>query len=106
MTESPRPALPLLHSPPGDRLEIVTGWDADTPYQSWRPQILVPPTFRQASAPRVFVVVNQEGGADKTTSTVELAAVWAAAGCRICGVHADHQEVACPCGCRRSTSTA
>ncbi|MFD5589788.1 hypothetical protein ACFWII_39125 [Streptomyces sp. NPDC127063] len=68
MTESPRTALPSLHSPPGDRLEIVSAWDADTPYQAWRPQILVPPTFRQAEAPRAFVVVNQKGGAGKSAA--------------------------------------
>ncbi|MFD5493389.1 ParA family protein [Streptomyces sp. NPDC127091] len=94
MTESPRTALPSLNSPPGDRLEVVSGWDADTPYQSWRPQILVPPTFRQASAPRTFVVVNQKGGAGKTTSAVELAAAWAAAGLRVRVIDADHQEAA------------
>jgi chromosome partitioning protein len=94
MTESPRTALPSLHSPPGDRLEIVTSWDADTAYQAWRPQILVPPTFRTAEAPRVFVVVNQKGGAGKTTSTVELAAAWAAAGYRVRVIDADHQEAA------------
>ena len=96
ITESLRTALPSLNSPPGERLEIVTGWDADSPYQSRRPQILVPPTFRQASTPRVFVVVNQKGGADKTTSTVELAAAWAAAGLRVRVIDADHQEGATP----------
>ncbi|MFC9951767.1 ParA family protein [Streptomyces prasinus] len=94
MTESPRTALPSLNSPPGDRLEIVSAWDADTPYQAWRPQILVPPAFRQAEAPRVFVVVNQKGGAGKTTSAVELAAAWAAAGLRVRVIDADHQEAA------------
>ncbi|MGW5216156.1 ParA family protein [Streptomyces sp. NPDC004051] len=87
-------ALPSLNSPPGDRLEVVSEWDADTPYQSWRPQILVPPTFRQASAPRTFVVVNQKGGAGKTTSAVELAAAWAAAGLHVRVIDADHQEAA------------
>ncbi|MFH8797668.1 ParA family protein [Streptomyces sp. NPDC017941] len=94
MTESPRTALPSLHSPPGDRLEIVTAWNADTPYQAWRPQILVPPTFRPGLAPRVFAVVNQKGGAGKTTSAVELAAAWAAAGYRVRVIDADHQEAA------------
>jgi chromosome partitioning protein len=94
MTESPRTALPSLHSPPGDRLEIVSAWDADTPYQAWRPQILVPPTFRPAEPSRVFVVVNQKGGAGKTTSAVELAAAWAAAGLRVRVIDADHQEAA------------
>ncbi|MEZ3182967.1 ParA family protein [Streptomyces pimonensis] len=92
--QGPRTALPPLDSPPGDRLEVVTAWNADTPYQAWRPQILVPATFRQASAPRVFVVVNQKGGAGKTTSTVELAAAWAAAGYRVRVIDADHQEAA------------
>jgi chromosome partitioning protein len=87
-------ALPSLNSPPGDRLEIVSAWDANTPYQAWRPQVLVPPTFRPVEAPRAFVVVNQKGGAGKTTSTVELAAAWAAASLRVRVIDADHQEAA------------
>ncbi|MDV9190952.1 AAA family ATPase [Streptomyces sp. SR27] len=94
MTESPRTALPALDSPPGERLEVVSAWDADTPYQAWRPQILVPATFRPAQPSRVFVAVNQKGGAGKTTTAVELAAAWAAAGLRVRLIDADHQEAA------------
>ncbi|MER6789503.1 AAA family ATPase [Streptomyces sp. NPDC000658] len=94
MTESPRTALPSLSALPGERLEIVSAWDADTPYQAWRPQILVPPTFRPATAPRTYAVVNQKGGAGKTTSAVELAAAWAADGYRVRVIDADHQEAA------------
>lgn len=54
----------------------------------------MPPTFRPVEAPRAFVVVNQKGGAGKTTSTVELAAAWAAAGLRVRVIDADHQEAA------------
>lgn len=89
-----RITLPSLDGPPGERLEIVSAWDADTPYQLWRPQILVPSTFRPATAPRTFAVVNQKGGAGKTTSAVELAAAWAAAGYRVRVIDADHQEAA------------
>lgn len=93
MTESPRAALPPLHSP-DDRLEIVSAWDADTPYQAWRPQILMPATVHPARPPHVFAVVNQKGGAGKTTSTVELAAAWAAAGLRVRVIDGDPQEAA------------
>lgn len=89
-----RITLPSLDGPPGDLLEIVSAWDPTTPYQLWRPQILVPPTFRPATGPRIFVVVNQKGGAGKTTTTVELAAAWAAAGYRVRVIDADHQEAA------------
>jgi chromosome partitioning protein len=99
MTTSPEgPARTALPPPPlpgsSERLEVVTAWNADTPYQAWRPQILVPPTFRPSSPARVFVVVNQKGGAGKTTTTVELAAAWAAAGFRVRVIDADHQEAA------------
>ncbi|MEU5416655.1 ParA family protein [Streptomyces clavifer] len=94
MTESPRTALPPLDISPGERLEVVPAWDADTPYQAWRPQILVPPTFRPAEPSRVYVAVNQKGGAGKTTTGVELAAAWAAAGLRVRVIDADHQEAA------------
>lgn len=86
--------MPALSSPPGDRLEVVSSWDDATPYQSWRPQILVPATFRPHTPSRVFVVVNQKGGAGKTTTVVELAAAWAAAGLRVRVIDADHQEAA------------
>jgi chromosome partitioning protein len=91
---TPRTALPSLSSPPGDRLEVVSSWDEDTPYQSWRPQILVPSTFRPAVPSRTFAVVNQKGGAGKTTTVVELAAAWAAQGLRVRVIDADHQEAA------------
>ncbi|GAA1016866.1 ParA family protein [Streptomyces thermogriseus] len=91
-TETPRTPLPPL--PPGDRLEVVTSWDADVPYQAWRPQILTPATFRPAAPPHVFAVANQKGGAGKTTTTVELAAAWAAAGYRVRVIDGDHQEAA------------
>jgi chromosome partitioning protein len=94
MNALPRTSLPALSGPPGDRLEVVSAWDDDTPYQSWRPQALVPSTLRPAIPPRVYAVVNQKGGAGKTTTTVELAAAWAAQGLRVRVIDADDQEAA------------
>lgn len=91
---TPPTRTPLPPLPPRDQLEVVTAWDDSTPYREWRPQALVPTTYRPASAPRVYVVVNQKGGAGKTTSTVELAAAWAAAGLRVRVIDADPQEAA------------
>ncbi|MFF5783215.1 ParA family protein [Streptomyces virginiae] len=94
MTTSPdRLAVPALAGPP-DRLDVVSAWDATVSYQLWRPQILVPATFRPAAGPTVFAVVNQKGGAGKTTTTVELAAAWAAAGLRVRIIDGDPQEAA------------
>jgi chromosome partitioning protein len=70
MSELTRTALPALTIPSGDRLEVVSVWDDATPYQAWRPQILVPATFRPATSARVFAVVNQKGGGGKTTTVV------------------------------------
>ncbi|WSB58669.1 AAA family ATPase (plasmid) [Streptomyces cellulosae] len=86
------PLPPLDGSP--ERLEVVSAWDGGTPYQLWRPQILRPATFRPAQPSQVFAVVNQKGGAGKTTSTVELAAAWAAAGLRVRVIDGDPQEAA------------
>lgn len=86
--------MPALSSPPGDRLEVVSAWDDATPYQSWRPQTLVPSTFQPAPSPRVYAVVNQKGGAGKTTTTVELAAAFAADGWSVRVIDGDDQEAA------------
>jgi chromosome partitioning protein len=101
MTTSPgdpsgaeRVRIPLPPLELRDRLEVVHAWNDSTPYREWRPQVLVPATFRPSRAPRVFVVVNQKGGAGKTTTCVELAAAWAAAGYRVRVIDADHQEAA------------
>lgn len=94
MSTLPRTAMPAVASGPGDRLEVVSSWNAETPYQAWRPQILVPSAFRPAQSPRVYAVVNQKGGAGKTTTTVELAAAWAAAGLTTRVIDADDQEAA------------
>ncbi|WP_151775790.1 ParA family protein [Streptomyces abyssomicinicus] len=88
-----RTALPPLSGLP-ERLEVVPAWDADTPYREWRPQVLIPPAFRPAAPPRVYALVNQKGGAGKTTSTVELGAALAAAGYRVRLIDGDHQEAA------------
>lgn len=76
-----------------DLLEVVAKYDPSVPYQRWRPQILVPPTVGQpGKLPQVFVVVNQKGGAGKTTTALELGAAWVARGYRVRIIDADPQE--------------
>ncbi|MFD7576110.1 ParA family protein [Streptomyces sp. NPDC059810] len=75
-------------------LDVVTEWDDSVSFQDWKPQMLVPATFRPVTAPRTFVLANQKGGAAKTTSTVELAAAWAAMGYRVLVIDSDPQRAA------------
>jgi chromosome partitioning protein len=94
MTRIDRTPLPALSGPPGDRLEVVSAFDEEIPYQAWRAELYVPPTFRPGQVAITYVVVNQKGGAGKTITTVELAAAWAARGRRVRVIDADHQEAA------------
>ncbi|MEU8516387.1 ParA family protein [Kitasatospora sp. NPDC048722] len=83
--------IPSLDDVALDFLDVVTEWDVEAPYQSWGPATLVPATFQPATAPRVFVVANNKGGVAKSTTAVELAAAWAAAGFRVRLIDADTQ---------------
>ncbi|WP_055523207.1 ParA family protein [Streptomyces graminilatus] len=53
------------------------------------PELTVPATF---TGHRVYVCVNQKGGAGKTTTAVELAAAWVAMGYTVRVIDADPQE--------------
>ncbi|MET9016913.1 ParA family protein [Streptomyces olivaceoviridis] len=59
-------------------------------------QIFVPPSFLLPPAPfaghRTYVVVNQKGGAGKSTTCVELAAAWVAMGYTVRIIDADPQD--------------
>ncbi|MEU2380342.1 AAA family ATPase [Streptomyces misionensis] len=59
-------------------------------------QIFIPPSLRLPPAPltghRTYVVVNQKGGAGKTTTCVELAAAWVAMGYTVRIIDADPQD--------------
>ncbi|MFD5328917.1 ParA family protein [Streptomyces sp. NPDC127092] len=106
---------PLPASAP--RLDVVNDWRVDEliPYleesqdaieaaiakllgyrEDARAQFFVPPTFVSPPAPltghRTYVVVNQKGGAGKTTTSVELAAAWVAMGYTVRIIDADPQD--------------
>jgi chromosome partitioning protein len=59
-------------------------------------QIFVPPPFILPPAPftghRTYIVVNQKGGAGKSTTCVELAAAWVAMGYTVRIIDADPQD--------------
>ena len=61
-----------------------------------RPALFAPPSLALPPAPllthRTYVVVNQKGGAGKTTSSVELAAAWVAMGYTVRIIDADSQD--------------
>ncbi|MER5641893.1 ParA family protein [Kitasatospora sp. NPDC002227] len=92
------PNLSTLVPLPGQRqgLEVVSAWDLTIPYQQFRPQHLIPPTLAtqlpgKPAPHRVYVVINQKGGAGKTTTAMELAAVWVSLGYVVRVIDADHQ---------------
>ncbi|MEW1551332.1 ParA family protein [Streptomyces tsukubensis] len=100
-----------------DRLGVVRDWRVDEliPYldepqeaideaiarildyrDDAKAQFFVPPSFLVPPAPftghRVYVVVNQKGGAGKSTTCVELAAAWVAMGYTVRIIDADPQD--------------
>lgn len=94
------PNLSVLTALPGQRreqLEVVNAWDLTIPYQQFRAQHLVPPTLvtvlpEKLTVHRTYVVVNQKGGAGKTTTAMELAATWVAMGYTVRLICADPQD--------------
>ncbi|MEV7602955.1 AAA family ATPase [Kitasatospora sp. NPDC089797] len=88
--------LTALPAPRREPLKVVSAWDLTVPYQEFRAQHLVPPTLEtvlpdRLTAHRTYVVVNQKGGAGKTTTAMELAAVWTAMGYTVRVIDLDHQ---------------
>lgn len=100
-----------------ERLDVVRDWRVDEliPYldqpqevideaiarlidyrDDAKAQIFVPPSLRLPPAPftehRTYVVVNQKGGAGKSTTCVELAAAWVAMGYTVRIIDADPQD--------------
>ncbi|WBP92213.1 ParA family protein [Kitasatospora cathayae] len=86
-------ALPVQRREP---LKVVSAWDLTIPYQEFRAQHLMPPALAaqlpdRPTRHRTYIVVNQKGGAGKTTTTMELAAVWTAMGYTVRVIDSDHQ---------------
>jgi chromosome partitioning protein len=77
---------------PTGLLEVTDVFDLDRSYRMWRPTILVPKDLPTCRPHPVVVVVNQKGGAGKTTTAVNLGAALAARGMRVRVMDCDPQD--------------